>query len=155
MPPSYTIDRANVVSDVIEGEAVIINLNTGAYYSLNDTGSALWSLLLRGSVSVPSVTADMAGRYSGEGETIREAVEATLARLLSEGLVLKTAGDLEAVNPRDTGSQATSPGAAHPPASPPFVAPALEVHTDMQDFLLVDPIHEVDEAGRPAESDQK
>jgi hypothetical protein len=25
----------------------------------------------------------------------------------------------------------------------------LEVHTDMQDFLLVDPIHEVDAAGRP------
>jgi hypothetical protein len=31
-----------------------------------------------------------------------------------------------------------------------FVAPVLHKHTDMQDLLLLDPIHEVDETGWPS-----
>lgn len=35
------------------------------------------------------------------------------------------------------------------PASDEFQPPALESYTDMQDLLLLDPIHEVDEMGWP------
>ena len=32
---------------------------------------------------------------------------------------------------------------------PEFTIPELHMHTDMQEFLLVDPIHEVDDSGWP------
>jgi len=38
---------------------------------------------------------------------------------------------------------------AAPASDGPFVAPVLERYEDMQDFLLVDPIHEVDDSGWP------
>ena len=55
-------------------------------------------------------------------------------------------------------------GVGAPPASPlrstdnggknikkmRFEAPALQVYTDMEDLLLLDPIHEVDEMGWPS-----
>ena len=31
----------------------------------------------------------------------------------------------------------------------PFVPPTLEKYTDMQDLVLLDPVHEVDERGWP------
>jgi hypothetical protein len=153
---SYAIDRANVVSDVIEGEAVIINLTTGTYYSLNETGSVLWGLLLLGPVSVSSAAAVMVVRYSGDTRAIQDAVADSLARLRSEGLVIETSDDPEipstpeSLAPQTTLAPQTSTGDV-----PPFVTPSLEIHTDMQDFLLVDPIHEVDDAGRPAARRQR
>ena len=43
------------------------------------------------------------------------------------------------------------PSATDDPAAErkPFAVPTLEVFTDMKEFLLVDPIHEVDERGLP------
>ncbi len=32
----------------------------------------------------------------------------------------------------------------------PYAPPALETYTDMQELLLLDPIHDVDETGWPA-----
>jgi hypothetical protein len=33
-----------------------------------------------------------------------------------------------------------------PPGRVPFTPPVLGVYTDMQEFMLVDPVHQVDEA---------
>lgn len=138
---SYIVNRSAVVSDVIEGEAVIINLESGSYYSFNSTGSALWSILQHGPASPSDIAAELAGRYSGEADTIRDAVDASLKQLLDEGLIIES--------PRGSASAAQPPGTS-PADAPAFVAPSLEIHTDMQDFLLVDPIHEVDTTGLPA-----
>jgi hypothetical protein len=35
----------DVVGEVLEGEAVLLNLRTGVYYSLNRTGTTIWKLL--------------------------------------------------------------------------------------------------------------
>jgi hypothetical protein len=136
----YAINRASVISDVIEGEAVIINLDTGRYYGLNESGSVLWSALQRGAVNVTGLTEELTRRYAGDPKTIQDAVETIMTRLLAEELVVESP-ELPTMS-----SHPTKVPLANPPA---FLAPSLEVHTDMQDFLLVDPIHEVDATGRP------
>jgi hypothetical protein len=50
------------------------------------------------------------------------------------------------------------PGPAAPDDPAPaeratFIAPVLAVYTDMQDLLLLDPIHDVDEIGWPTRRD--
>ena len=47
------------------------------------------------------------------------------------------------------GPRSASGPVDEPVGRTPFVDPALEKYTDMQDFLLVDPIHEVSDAGWP------
>ena len=34
--------RNNVLAKVIDGEAILINVSTGAYYSLNGVGGLVW-----------------------------------------------------------------------------------------------------------------
>lgn len=138
--PSYAINRTSVVSDVIEGEAVIINLDTGRYYGLNETGSVLWSVLQRGAVNVKGLTEELTLRYTGDSETIQDAVKTIMARLLAEGLVVESS---------EHPIMSANPTKALLDKSRAFLAPSLETHTDMQDFLLVDPIHEVDATGHP------
>lgn len=41
----FRINAPTVISETIDGEAIIINLDTGAYYSLRETGAAVWQLI--------------------------------------------------------------------------------------------------------------
>lgn len=44
----YSVNTEKIVWRNIDGEAVILNMDTGAYYSLNKTGSLIWALLCEG-----------------------------------------------------------------------------------------------------------
>jgi hypothetical protein len=63
-------------------------------------------------------------------------VAGLVEQLLAEGLVVE---------------DADAPVGASPPAPPAdaLEPPALEKFTDMQDLILLDPVHEVDERGWP------
>ncbi len=41
----YTIDKDKVTFRVVNGEAVILNLDNGYYYSLNRVGTRIWEAL--------------------------------------------------------------------------------------------------------------
>ena len=42
---NYTIDKNNITYRVIDGEAVILNLDKGYYYSLNEVGTRIWEAI--------------------------------------------------------------------------------------------------------------
>ncbi len=42
------IATSQVISEVVDDEAIIINSLTGAYYSLDPVGSTLWTHLVQG-----------------------------------------------------------------------------------------------------------
>ena len=41
----FRVNTPNVTHETIDGEAVIINLDSGNYYSLVEVGSFIWGLL--------------------------------------------------------------------------------------------------------------
>ena len=41
----YTVDKDKVSYRIIEGEAVILNLDNGYYYSLNEVGTKIWQAI--------------------------------------------------------------------------------------------------------------
>ena len=67
-------------------------------------------------------------------------MHAFVAELLARKLVIET----ERASPAD--GAATEPRSVDRAA---FVPPALTIYEDMADLLLLDPIHDVDEAGWP------
>ncbi len=53
----------------VEEEAIIINLNTGTYYSLNDTGTMFWELL-NGQRSITACAEVIAAEYDVEVDLV-------------------------------------------------------------------------------------
>src|ERR1022692_1182917 len=75
----FRLNEPAVVADVIDQETIIMNLASGDYYSLNDTGGELWVLLLAG-LHRGELVATIAERY-GTTPSAGE-IDAFIGRLL-------------------------------------------------------------------------
>ncbi len=140
----YRINAPAVVSEIIDGEAVIMNLKSGNYYSTDAIGSRIWDWIEQGCARRQIEDALVAG-YAADAAEIERAMTAFLDDLIAQGLVEPLAG----------GAPAATADAVPPPAiKKPFRPPTLSVYTDMKDLLLLDPIHDVDEAGWPTPKPQ-
>jgi len=81
----------------------------------------------------------VAETYRESPETVSGPTLDFLSRLIKEGLVAPAddEDDITAIRPRPIGAENA------------FSAPLLEKYSDMQELLLLDPIHEVGERGWP------
>jgi hypothetical protein len=140
----YKVDRRRVVHEIIDDEAILIRLDTGFYYSLDGTGSEIWEALVAG-CTPDGITELLRMRYAAPPDEIEAAVAALVEELRAEEL-LDVALDASA-NGAVVGTLGDSGDPTHPRAK--FEAPVLHRYTDMADFMLVDPIHEVEESGWP------
>ena len=134
---SFRVDPQRVVHETIDGETILIHLMTGAYFSLSGCGPEIWSLLVDG-WSDEAAAEELARRYPDQADA-GEATRAFVDRLVAEELV------------EESGEPAEQPPGAEMPSGRPFDPPAVQKYTDMQYFLLLDPIHEVEAAGWPHE----
>jgi Coenzyme PQQ synthesis protein D (PqqD) len=140
MRRGFRVNSPNVIHETIEGEVILIDLKTGTYYSLRDAGAAVWQAIERGA-GEDGIAAELQARYAASEDEIHDAVRALLAELEREGLIRGDEGEAGAV----AAPSASDNGAARLP----FAAPVLEKHTDMQDLILLDPVHEVGAEGWP------
>jgi len=139
----YRVNDPGVVHQTIDGEAVIIHLEHGLYYSLDKVGADVWAAIHAGT-SLPALTARLKERYADPGAEIDTAIAALLEELKREELIAEDAA-VPGASPEET----TSLNGASRPQEIPFERPVLRKYTDLQDLLLLDPIHQVDEAGWP------
>ena len=131
------INHPSVISESIDGEVVIIALGTGTYYSLRGTGARAWDGLAAGR-STDAVTADLARAFAIPADVdAASAVEAFVTSLLAEGLVVEVA-DPEPGRPALRRVRRPTTEAA------PWEPLGLETFTDMQELILLDPVHEVE-----------
>jgi hypothetical protein len=142
MNVSFQVNTPQVVCETIDGEVVIVNLEKGYYYSLLKTGAEVWSGIEQGSNRLHLIE-QLARTYEASYEDITTAVDEFLDHLMREELISKVEGStLDSPNFTVAIAPSTS--------KPQFEKPLLEKFTDMEDLLLLDPIHEVDvEAGWP------
>jgi hypothetical protein len=107
-----------------------VDLQRGIYFSIRGSGTAIWDLL------VDSATVDEATLYVGALGEAASLVAEFVAALEQESLLREVAAhDPTAVS--------------RPPLDVPFEPPLFERFTDMEDLLLLDPVHDVDEQGWP------
>jgi hypothetical protein len=122
--------------ETIDGETIIIDLSTGTYYSLRGSAPAVWAALVDGGDGEAIVGA-LERVYDAAPGAISAAVESFLQQL--EAVQLIAPGGDPAV-PHD---------AADPAQRLPFEEPRLERYDDLQDVILLDPVHQVDDRGWP------
>jgi len=141
---NFTINK-NIAHEIIDGEAIIVNLENGNYYSLDKTGADLWDFVEKG-LDVPEIIEGLAQRYEGNKAEIENSVRQLLADMEKEGLITI---DQEAKGEKHRGIRAPREGEVKNEKKPLFELPTLQKYTDMQAMLWLDPIHEVDETGWP------
>lgn len=132
--PRFSAVPRDVVSEIIDGEAVIMDLRSGLYFSADGLGALIWDGIAAGQDT--TAIADRIGTAtSAEAARIAEDLDAFVAALVEHRLVVARA---------DTAPAAdwTLPLPAAPVG---YVTPRLERHGDLQDLAALDPIHDVEE----------
>ncbi len=140
----FRVNSPNVIQEIIDNEIIIINLDTGNYYSLAHVGAEIWSFIESGATVAEIVDRTMR-RYDGDHGDVEDAVNQFVDQLQQEALIVpdgaKEPEGIKGLDRQvDTGVDTERPR---------FEVPILHTYTDMQDLLLLDPIHEVDEMGWP------
>jgi hypothetical protein len=138
----YAFNQPHVVSESFEDEAVLINLASGNYYSTDRTGKIVIEMLAehRSTAEIVSALAAMSNLPCPE---IEPGISAFIAELQAEGLIVPAAAPPPVV-------ASTAGKNAHSASGElDFRPPRLQRYSDMQDLLLLDPIHEVDASGWP------
>ena len=105
--------------------------------------------MLAGGSSTAEIVSQLELRYEESPEALAEATSDLVRELRQEELLEELP---EGATPEPSQNGAASNGA--PAARASFERPALNKYTDMQYFLLLDPIHEVDAVGWPNPPEQ-
>lgn len=127
---TYSVNSQRAISETLDGETIIINLETGSYYSMNAGGSKVWELLQKG------YSAEAIAEYLGDEKAVLDLV----ALLTADKLIIENQNPpanlapLEKLEMESTGMNA---------------APAITKYEDMQEMLLADPVHDVEASGWP------
>src|SRR5947207_1412631 len=132
------VTNPNVIHETIDGETIIIDLATGTYHSLLGAGPAIGDAITAGS-TIATVVEHAVRQFDAEPAEVKRAVEAFVQQLEQAELIAPT--DAAATDAPEASAAADS--------NLPFVAPKLETYTDMQDIILLDPVHKVDSRGWP------
>jgi hypothetical protein len=135
----FCLNANNVVFDVIDGEVLAIRSDSGAYYSMRGGAATAWCALLSGR-PVDHLAGPVAEHHGADPAIVAPELNRFAADLLGESLLTLREGEEQEGDdlqlPEETRMR-------------PWEAPIFEVYTDMQDLLLFDPIHEVDNSGWP------
>jgi len=137
--PAWIINQESVSSDFVDGEVVAIHLGTGIYYSLRGPAALLWQALEKSSDEA-GLAGWLTAQYEVPVEQAGKDVAGFMQQLLAEQLIIAT----------DTAPAPAGLGGERRP----YTAPQLERYADLQDLLLLDPIHEVNEQGWPHQPPQ-
>lgn len=140
----YRLNEPDVIQETVEGETLIVHTRSGTYYSLEGSGTHVWNSLLAGQ-STAEIAEAFAASSDDDRTAIRAGLDTFIDALVSERLIVPS-------DHAPAGS--TSAGRATDTPKPTFVAPELRTFSDMQELLLVDPIHDVQpDAGWPLQKD--
>jgi Coenzyme PQQ synthesis protein D (PqqD) len=132
----YRLNASHVVGDVFDdGEAAVIDLRTGTYFSLNTTGALLWPMIVAGTTS-EALLARVLTATDG-GPEVAADIGRFVAALVAEGLVEEVDDIVDQSAPSSRGPRTS------------YRAPELERFDDLQELLLLDPIHDVSDRGWP------
>ena len=137
----FRLNSPNVIAETIDGEAILVDLRTGSYFSIQGSGSKLWDAIAAGA-SLGRLTDEVASAYSVDRDAAEEAVSSFCAELEREGLIVSLDGMADSIPEPPLDLASISNGKV-------FSPPIVEKYTDTQDLVLLDPVHEVDERGWP------
>jgi hypothetical protein len=126
----FVINTSEVTGQVIDGEAIIMNLSTGMFYSTDKVGASIWSWVEQG-LSVGEIVAEITVQYDVSEAQARLDLEELVGQLVAENLVQISDGAADGL--------ASRPALLPAAARAPYHSPELNRYSDMTDMLALDP----------------
>lgn len=125
----YQLNSPPCIAELVDGEYVVINLDSGKYYNIVGLGAQVFQYLTLG-VSVSALLSAMS-----EDSSFSLQLDQFISQAVDEGLLKAALIDETSELPKPVLDNALG-----------IETLAINVYTDMQELLVLDPIHEVDEA---------
>lgn len=146
-PPNtrFVVREPAITWDEIGGEIVAINLESGHYFSLRHTARDLF-VMLANDVTLANSVAQLP-LNERDADTVAREANQFVTELVDCGLL---APALVASEPSRRSGEGTfiERDPPHLPLSE-YSTPRLETYTDLEDLMLLDPVHDVDSQGWP------
>jgi hypothetical protein len=121
-------NEKEVAAKIMDGEAIMINLSTGVYYSMTDAGAVMWELIGK-RYSLGEINRTIAEIYDVAADQAWADTERLAAQLLEEALVFISEGPAAiGTDQRPVSSQRV-----------PYQPPQLRIYRDMHELLALDP----------------
>ena len=131
------IDPPNI-SEMIDGEVMIINLESGSYFSVTGAGAAIWPQLITGS-DLDSLAKILEAAFDVEAAVVATELSGFVDRLVEEGILRQ----------QDSGGAPCAIAISPPCQTRSYQGFGLERFDDMRGLLVIDPVHEVGGFGWP------
>ncbi len=77
---------ADVLINEIAGESVLLNLDGGRYFGLDDVGTDMWKALTT-SISIEQALAQLTAQYDADAAVLKTDLETLVGRLTEHGLL--------------------------------------------------------------------
>lgn len=133
----FRINEPSVISEALDGELILVHFESGCYYSVRGIGADICQLLTAG-WSLEHVCERAAHHFGKKRNAVEAEMQSFVKGLVAEQLLVANSA------PQVAPSVVTF-------ASREYGSPSFEKFDDMADQLLLDPIHEIDETGWPAQ----
>ena len=137
----FKINEIQIAYEVFDDEVLAVNFDTGTYYSMLGLSGLVWKWLAAG-LELHEVKKLLRATCDDIPKSAENDFEDFVSLLEHHGLIMASDGQ-----PAVTTLAATDKFSYKPLR--------LEIYTDMQDLLLLDPIHDTEEAGWPLASSQE
>ncbi len=122
------INEEEVCAKVMDGEAIIINLSNGIYYSLEGVGGTVWQMIELG-YSLEEMIQAISAHHTVSSETVKLDVEKLVQEMVQENLI-KVSNEQ---NPqKETQNLEIQQNGS-------YESPTLNIYRDMGNLLALDP----------------
>jgi hypothetical protein len=137
--PLYRVRDKNVVSEIIDEEAIIMDLADGTYFSSDGAGAVIWDGIVCG-FEAAQIKERVQRGFSVDPAVLNLDFEKFVGVLSAKGLVEVA---------HDTAVSSVDWNMPLPATRRGYDPPVLNRYDDLQKLALLDPIHDVEEAGWP------
>lgn len=128
----FTIDKKNVFYENFTDENVVVNIAKGNYYSMKGSAIEIWQLL-ENEMSISQLCIATVAIFDIDIAVAEKEINQFLNTLKEEQLVIFSNTQKNVVHKFSVTEKKQ------------FSKPYLDIYSDLQELLLLDPIHEVDE----------
>jgi len=140
----FAIRDRQVIHRIIDDEVVMIDLETGNYFTFRGSATRMWACIEAG-MSSRETLEHLQESFEGDPSVMEQGIRWLLDQLLEENLIVPTD------EPRTRSVSLASEGERQG-----YSDPAFEKYDDMADLILLDPVHEIDqEKGWPKKAPEE
>jgi hypothetical protein len=136
----FRVNEPKIIHQLLDEEVVAINMESGDYHALPGVAGDVLMLAGATGATAEEMATELSKKYEVAFDVLSADLDAYLEELLERSILAKVQGRLDVL---------PVPSLHYEGPQRAYKRPAIESYGDLQDLILLDPIHDVGERGWP------